>query len=132
MTQAGIYSLLDVKSKMYGPLITFISDEVAIRNIQEMFISGDKRSLFCMYPQDYILFCLGHYDNATGQLIPLPAPALVINGMEVASRALEDIERRRALTERLEGIHASSPAVNPHVNPELPKGKSGKSKQSVN
>lgn len=120
MTRVGIYSLLDVKSKMYGPLIAFASDEVAVRNVQEMYLSGDPASLFCKYPQDYILFCLGHYDNSDGLLIPLPAPMLVANGLELSAKALDELENRRKIAERMSSIRGFSNDNNdnnPHVTP---------------
>lgn len=103
-----IYSIYDVKSGMYGPAMTFVNDSTAIRSFQELLTSGDKNSLLAMYPADYILFCLGVYDQQSGIIQSLPAPMNVLSGMEAFTRACTEADERRARLERLQGINSGS------------------------
>lgn len=98
----GIYSIFDVKSAKYGPLISFENDLMAIRSFTEMLISGDKNSMLSLYPQDYLLHCLGHYDRDTGKLIPDPAPQMIISGTEAIIKAIDEVNRRKRMREALE------------------------------
>lgn len=108
MSDTRIYAIYDVKSGMYGPAMTFVNDSTAVRSFQELLTSGDKQSLLAMYPADYILFCLGIYNQQTGVLQTLPAPMNVISGMDAFTRACVEADERRLRFERLQGINSSS------------------------
>lgn len=108
MIDSRIYSIYDVKSGMYGPAMTFVNDSTAIRSFQEMLTSGDKNSLLSLYPADYILFCLGVFNQQSGVIEPLPAPMNVMSGMEAFTKACNEAEERRARFDRLNGINSSS------------------------
>lgn len=107
MFDTRIYSIYDTKSGMYGPAMTFVNDYTAIRSFQEMLCSGDDNSLLSLYPSDYILFCLGAFNQQSGFIEPLAAPANVITGMDAFTRACSEAEERRSRLERLRGINTS-------------------------
>lgn len=109
--ESRIYSIYDVKSGMYGPAMTFVNDNTAVRSFQEMLTSPDTNSLLSLYPADYILFCLGVLDQTTGLLSSLPAPMNVISGMEAFTRACADADARRARLERLRGINVQDDGI---------------------
>lgn len=104
MSKISIYSILDVKSNCYGPLISFANDATAIRAFQEMIISGDRDSMLALYPTDYILCCIGFYDNEFGTIESTPAPMHIMTGLDAATAAIQQSDRRRALRARLDGV----------------------------
>ncbi|UPW40926.1 nonstructural protein [Sigmofec virus UA08Rod_6110] len=99
---AYLYSILDTKSNMYGPIISFQNDSTAMRSFTEMIVSGDQNSLLSLYPADYILFCLGNFEQSDGLISPLNAPQLVITGTEAVTRAIDEVNRRRLLRKALD------------------------------
>lgn len=104
MQDSRIYSIYDIKSAMYGPAMTFVNDATAIRSFQEMLTSQDPNSLLSLYPADYILFCLGVFNQRDGIIESLPAPMNIMSGMDAFSRACGEAEERRARLDRLNGI----------------------------
>lgn len=101
--ETRIYAIYDVKSGMYGPAMTFANDGTAIRSFQEMLISKDPNSLLSLYPSDYILFCLGLYNQETGLLESCPAPMNILSGSEAFLRACNEASERRKRAAALEG-----------------------------
>lgn len=108
MSKVSIYSILDTKSGAYGPLISFANDHTAVRAFQEMIISGDRNSMLALYPTDYILCCIGFYDNELGVVESTPAPMHVITGLDASTMAINEAERRRKLRARLDGVRDAS------------------------
>lgn len=102
MTQVNLFSILDVKSSVYGPVMSFINDQTAIRAFQEMCISRDDTSLLALYPTDYVLSHIGIYDQSLGVITPC-TPRIVISGQEALTYALAELEKRRAIRARLSG-----------------------------
>lgn len=60
------YSLLDVKTGVYSIPWFFNHDEVALRAVLE--IATDLKTTVGKYPEDYVLLCVGEYDDGTGEL----------------------------------------------------------------
>lgn len=104
MSTVSVYSVLDTKSGMYGPLITFVNDNTALRSFQEMIISPDENSLLSMYPTDYCLYCIGQFDNELGLLRPSPAPVLVCTGLDAATNAVSELRRRKDLRAKIHSL----------------------------
>ncbi|UPW41599.1 nonstructural protein [Peromfec virus RodF8_46] len=104
---ANLYSILDTKSGYYGSLMTFSNDATAIRSFTEMLISGDKNSMLCMYPTDYVLTVVGAFDQPTGLITGLASPQVVINGIEAMTRACEAARVRRNRELALSGLSPS-------------------------
>lgn len=98
----NLYSIFDTKANKYGPIISFENDNTAIRSFMEMLISGDRNSLLALYPTDYLLFCVGTYDQDTGIVNSIPAPAHIISGFEAVQRAVDEVNRRKKLAKALE------------------------------
>lgn len=99
----NLYSILDTKQNYYGSLLTFKNDQVAVRAFMEMLISNDPNSLLALYPTDYQLMCLGHFDKDKG-LIDGCAPQLVITGYDCMCRACDEVQRRKKFQDALSGI----------------------------
>ncbi|UPW40887.1 nonstructural protein [Sigmofec virus UA08Rod_6251] len=98
----NLYSILDVKSGIYGPVISFHNDMTAIRSFTEMLIKPDGQSLLSLYPSDYILCCIGHFNQEAGVIDSIPAPLHVITGMEAMTRAADETKRRELLRKAIE------------------------------
>lgn len=99
---ANLYSIFDTKANKYGPIISFENDNTAIRSFMEMLISGDKNSMLALYPTDYLLFCVGSFNQDTGLVEPVSAPAHIISGFECIQRAVDEVNRRKNLKKALE------------------------------
>lgn len=118
-----MYTILDTKSGVFGPLMSFLNDHTAIRSFQEMIISRDEGSLLALYPTDFTLYCIGTFDNENGSIQTLPAPNLIMTGFEASTKAIEEATRRRNLRARLDGVKVEDLPDNPSfgANPELQK-----------
>ncbi|UPW40904.1 nonstructural protein [Sigmofec virus UA08Rod_6143] len=104
MTLCTIYTLMDVKSAKFGPVMTFANDELAIRSFCAMISSPDKDSLIALYPQDYSLYSLAVYDNDTGEIRPEVAPRLVLTALQGVKRACEDRVARNNIRKMLDDL----------------------------
>lgn len=51
---------------------------------------ADKNHQFSAHPQDYTLFEISDFDDATGKLLPLPAKVSLGNGVEFIKPDLAD------------------------------------------
>lgn len=82
------YSLYDVKALIYSPPFFSMNDAVAKRNVADTV--ADPNTSLGRHPADYILYCVGEFDDQTGfltrhdprihvadvvSLVPPPAPA---------------------------------------------------------
>lgn len=71
-----MYSLFDRKRREFGPVFSAKNDEDMRRGLYELRGSG---TLPDKYPEDYDVFYLGDYDQATGQLFACEIPSMVVN-----------------------------------------------------
>lgn len=123
MSNSSLYSILDVKSGKYGPVVNFQNDYVAIRNFQELILRGDETSMLRLYPADHCLYCVGRFDYDTGITTSIPAPSLIMTGLEACTKAIAENDRRIALNKRLQGIKLqddSALSESPIESGELP------------
>lgn len=77
-----VYSLYDVKAKKFGPLQMFDSDESAIRSFVILLKSG-RDSIICEFPDDFVLYRVGNFDDSTGSIQSEPSPVSIINGFNL-------------------------------------------------
>lgn len=100
----SVFSILDTKSGAYGPLICFQNELIAVRSFQEMICSGDKNSLLSLYPADYLLCCIGHFDNETGVITPLAAPSHIITGLDAYNKGFAELQARVLRQRKIENL----------------------------
>lgn len=62
-----IYSIYDMKSESYGPLMAYPTDGVAIREFEQI---ATSEGIIKKFPDDYSLHHLGEYESSTGEIIP--------------------------------------------------------------
>lgn len=72
-----IVSVYDVKAEFFGTPVFVKSTGEAIRSFGDAVNSKEKDNNFAKYPQDFILFEIGEFDDATGELTERPAIELV-------------------------------------------------------
>lgn len=64
------YSIFDIKAQVYSPPFYAITHGAACRIVQD---SLSPSSALFRHPNDFILYCIARFDDATGQLAPLDA-----------------------------------------------------------
>lgn len=62
------YTLYDAKALTYSPPFYATAHGQAVRSVMEL--AADKNTTVGKYPTDFILYCVGTYDDATGSLLP--------------------------------------------------------------
>ena len=60
------YSLLDTKTGLYSPPFFLGHDALAMRAVYEL--SNDKMTTPAKYPDDYVLYRVGIFDDNTGTM----------------------------------------------------------------
>lgn len=65
-----LYTIKDTKSESCTPPFTARNDHDASRQIS-MFLSQNPTSMPATYCDDYILFCIGEWDDCSGKVTPL-------------------------------------------------------------
>ena len=91
----SIYAVHDIKADAFGSPIHQVNDEVAVRCLAA--VARDKESSIGQNPEDFNLYCLGSFDNASGAIGGLDKPRLVCTALSVskpnpAEPALEVVE----------------------------------------
>lgn len=86
-----IFSIHDVKSESYGPLMTYATNGLAIREFEGL--AKNKESTINRYPEDFTLIYLGTFDTDNGDLIKDQKSGHIL------SRASEFLNKPVELTE---------------------------------
>lgn len=66
------FAIRDVKAEAYSPPMFFPTKGKALQEFGDA--ANDSKSYVNKHPQDYVLFEIGTYDDATGRLEALDAP----------------------------------------------------------
>lgn len=78
-----VFSIRDTKANAYLTPFFMVNEAMAIRAITDLV--NDPDHSFCKHSEDYALYSLGVYDDATGKLEVLDAPLHVVNAVELKS-----------------------------------------------
>lgn len=62
------YSIFDIKAQVYSPPFHAITHGAACRIVQDSFTPS---SALFRHPNDFIIYCIARFDDATGQLTAL-------------------------------------------------------------
>lgn len=76
-----LFSVYDKVSKMYVDLFTSQTKESAQRSFNSA--AFNRGTMLSKFPSDFALYCLGEFDNATGEVCGMPTPELVQNCVEI-------------------------------------------------
>lgn len=84
MLKQPMYSIFDLKAQTFGFPFTAPTDGSAIRLFQNETNRADDTNLLYKHPADFILFKVGTFDIASGELTSFqPTPERLVNGTEV-------------------------------------------------
>lgn len=72
-----IIALYDSKTELYSTPVYAKTTGQAQRDLQEAVNGAD--GIIAKYPEDYRLYCLGTYNNETGEIIPLTPPKFIVD-----------------------------------------------------
>lgn len=61
-----LFAIKDAKSEAYGPIITYKTQGLFLREISEAIAQG--QTVWAKHPQDFTLYELGEYDADTGDV----------------------------------------------------------------
>lgn len=70
-----LYSVRDLKAEIFGPMFSSRTDSEAARNFDRL--RRDPQSNIHQYPEDYQLFFMAEFDDATGSVVQREVPQLV-------------------------------------------------------
>lgn len=74
-----MFTIFDAKAHAYTIPWFMITEDMAKRTFGDSV--NDRSHNFGMHPEDYTLFCIGHFDNATA-VVESHAPLALGNGVE--------------------------------------------------
>lgn len=89
-----LFSLFDTKACSFGSLIALENAEVARRNFVMSMLSPEK-SPVKDFPDDYILYEMGGFDNHSGAITVHACPIKVMTGFEAVEEAKRYILRKQ-------------------------------------
>ena len=76
-----ICSIYDCKAEFWSSPMMFQSRASAVRSFTD--VVNDSSSDFFKHPEDYTLFAVGTFDEASGEIIPEVAPVSLAVGINV-------------------------------------------------
>lgn len=89
MAQLKVFSVKDTKGGMFLSPMLARSHGEAERMFKQA--TTDEKSLICRYPEDYDLYYLGEFDDATGKYDLKPAPEHIVNASSLTDRKLSSV-----------------------------------------
>lgn len=78
--------ILTVKDRAidaYNDIFAQETTAQAVRTFTDMINSDPTRSNIARHPDDFDLYVIGHFDDQTAKISPLPQPELVVRGKDV-------------------------------------------------
>jgi len=75
MQKLGLYSVKDIASDTYGAPFTAVNDSVAVRTFTTA--RHDENSNVHLYPEQFLLFKVGEFDDSTGVIEPCDVVCVV-------------------------------------------------------
>lgn len=73
-----VFAIRDTKSCFMSPVVD-INEQSAIRNFDRAVHAGDQ-SLIAYAPGDFDLYCIGEYNDQSGELVPKNPVIFICNG----------------------------------------------------
>lgn len=90
---ANIFAVLDLKSASYGVPFFQVSRGAAQRALQYQ-LANSPKDMMSAYPNDFVLYDLGTYDDVTGLIKPLTVPVMVISIGDLLVNAKGDVNEQ--------------------------------------
>lgn len=98
---AKAFALRDIKADAFGSPFFLPNENIAKRLLAEW--AQDKRSEVGKYPNDFVMFEIGTFDNESGKLSPLVPPSMVCSVVSVLPKPEPDMFDRPSIEERVNG-----------------------------
>lgn len=76
-----IYAVYDDKARVYGTPQFMLTDGIAIRTLAD--VVKEPSSMIAKHPEDFSMYELGSYDEASGKITPLENPAFLIRAVSL-------------------------------------------------
>lgn len=76
----NVYAVLDAKIGSYGNLFLDFTDESAIRGFTDGVNNADPQNKWYSHPEDFTMYRLGDFDQATGTLKAVSPIVSLVNG----------------------------------------------------
>lgn len=133
MQNMKIYSIYDMKAESYGNLFVAVTDGIASRCFaQVVAFSGNED--YARYPEDFTLYCLGEFNNGTGDVCPeRPRPVTsalsvlsMIRGAAVGGasplkqQSAENVDSADAVADKKPACDVESSSSVESIAPEVP------------
>lgn len=74
----NVYSIFDVKAKVFGSPFYAQCDEIAIRNCAAAVRDDGQNSMLSKFPEDFTLYRIGSFDDDRGVLSPAGTNEVVV------------------------------------------------------
>lgn len=78
------YSIYDRKALAYHPPFFQATDGSATRSFADL--ANDTTTMVGRHPNDYVLFCIGSYDDSKGLLVGMSPVQHVVDGQAVVKQ----------------------------------------------
>lgn len=85
MTMLRIYSILDLKAQEFSPPFFQKNDRLAMRVVTES--AKGNGSMLSAYPDDFMLYRIGDFDNESGMITCDNRPQLVMSVKDLTGRS---------------------------------------------
>jgi hypothetical protein len=85
----NVYSIHDKAATAFTQPFFMHNDGLAIRAFQDNVNAKDENNI-SKHPEQFSLFKLGEYDDATGVITPLPSPDFISGGLELVNPTPEN------------------------------------------
>ncbi len=83
MQTLKMFSIRDIKGEIFNPPFFSRSHGDAERNFTQA--ARDPKTTISQFPQDYDLYYIGEYDDASGRVIQTDPPKLIMNAVTAVS-----------------------------------------------
>lgn len=74
----NVYTIKDIKAEVFGNPFYSANDQTAKRSLDQA--SKDPNTTICQYPEDFVLYKLGQWDDETATLSTLDTPFYLATG----------------------------------------------------
>jgi len=78
-----IFTVYDTKAAIYGQPFYAVTDGIALRMFSDAVNNNSPDNALNRYPEDFTLYYIGEFDDATGSVTGNLNPILVANGTVV-------------------------------------------------
>lgn len=78
-----IFTVYDTKAAIYGQPFYAVTDGIALRMFSDAVNNNSPDNALNRYPEDFTLYYIGEFDDATGSVTGNLIPILVANGTVV-------------------------------------------------